>query len=459
MVEELIPTPSREKTRCLKAVKVSVGIMRDAGHAFVLGSGIAGLSVAEILSRNGWRITLLESSSELGGHASRATQNWLHTGWLYAALSCDAAMRGCHRALGLFHAIYDSVLGPETLNLEFDPHGVSFPHSSTGWFSPERVQYIYALTTSELSFWQRLTWRHYLDLVPLRRLRALGYDTNRAKELSPNLRRLLDYWERGEGGHSKYAVIPSTDAQIQTRRVMNSLLMLLGERTEVVRRAEYDLVRQGDRSVIRIGGESHVPDLLVIASGKSIPEQLQQLGRHAMAKQFKSVRSPIVVLNRELDLPSFIRFTPRLPTTVNHIKYNMEGVGTLSTLGSYEYYLAGQEPDISPFAERICQRLDISSGDVLDQYYGTKTEFTGSAKRRYNHAIEQVNDNTYFTIPGKFSQFPLLVHDFAERLGLQTKIVNEVRGLLSMQVSPTPRERIASAIAAQAESQIASAAS
>lgn len=178
-----------------------------------------------------------------------------------------------------------------------------------------------------------------------------------------------------------------------------------------------------------------------------------------MASQFKSVRSPIIVLNRELELPSFIRFTPRLPSTVNHIKYNMDGIGTLSTLGSYEYYLAGQEPDISPFAERICQRLDISSGDVLDQYYGTKTEFTGSAKRRYNHAVEQVNENTYFAIPGKFSQFPLLVHDFSERLGLNTNIANDVRGLLSMQVSPTPRERIASAIAAQGHAQIASAAS
>ena len=419
--------------------------MGNAGHAFVLGSGIAGLSVAEILSRNGWRITLLESSPELGGHASRATQNWLHTGWLYAALPCDAAMRGCHRALGLFHSIYDSVLGSETVNLEFGPGGVSFPQSSTGWFSPERVQYIYALSTSELSFWQRLTWRHYLDLVPLRRLRALGYDTHPAQEIPPNLRNLLNYWERSDGGHSKYSVIPSTDAQIQTRRVMNSLLMLLGERTEVVRRAEYDLLRQGERSVIRIGGETHSPDLLVIASGKSIPEQLQQLGRAAMASQFKSVRSPIIVLNRELELPSFIRFTPQLLTTVNHIKYTMDGVGTLSTLGSYEYYQAGQEPDISPFADRVCERLNISPRLVLDRYYGTKTEFTGSAKRRYNHAVDRVNANSYFAIPGKFSQFPLLVHDFAKQLGLRTNIENDVRGVLAMQVSPTTPERIARA--------------
>jgi glycine/D-amino acid oxidase-like deaminating enzyme len=425
-------------------------------HAFVLGSGIAGLSVAEILSRNGWRITLLDSAAELGGCASRATQNWLHTGWLYAALPCDAAMRGCHRALGLFHATYDSVLGPEVLNLEIDARGVSYPDSSTGWFAPERVHYLFAQTTSELSFFQRLTWRNYLESVPLRRLRALGYRTAPLREISPNLRRLMDYWEGGEGGHRKYAVIPSTDAQIHTRRVMNSLLGMLGVRTDVVRNADYELVRHGNRSAIRIDGKTQVPDLVVIASGKSIPEQLRRLGKTEMADQFKSIRSPIVVLNRQLELPSFIRFTPRLPATVNHIKYKMDGNGTLSTLGSYEYYPAGEEPDISPFADRMCERLHIATRDVLDQYYGTKTEFTGSTKRRYNHAVECVNDNTYFVIPGKFSQFPLLVHDFAERLRLRIDIANDERGILPLCVSPTTPERIASVMLTRRKLQVTS---
>src|SRR5512140_1007927 len=119
--------------------------MQNAGHAFVLGSGIAGLSVAEILSRNGWKITVIESSTELGGQASRATQNWLHTGWLYAALPCEAAMRGCNRALGLFHSVYDSVLPSEIVNLDLGGGEVSFPSSTAGWFSAERVHYVYAL--------------------------------------------------------------------------------------------------------------------------------------------------------------------------------------------------------------------------------------------------------------------------------------------------------------------------
>jgi hypothetical protein len=52
-----------------------------------------------------------------------------------------------------------------------------------------------------------------------------------------------------------------------------------------------------------------------------------------------------------------------------------------------------------------------------------------------------VNDNTYFAIPGKCSQFPLLVHEFSQRLGLDAGISNTARGTLRMEVAPTAPER------------------
>ena len=70
--------------------------------AFVIGSGIAGLSIAEILSRNGYKVTILESQDKIGGEASLATQKWYHTGWLYAPLLNKAAMMGCYKALQLY---------------------------------------------------------------------------------------------------------------------------------------------------------------------------------------------------------------------------------------------------------------------------------------------------------------------------------------------------------------------
>lgn len=414
--------------------------------AFVFGSGIAGLSLAEILSRNGWHITLIDSAPDLGGDASRSTQNWLHTGWLYAGLPYASAMEGCATSLRLFRRTYGAVLPPDVVNVEADDSGVAYPTSPRGWFSSERVHYAFAVASYDLSPLQKATWRVYLDGVVLRRLRGLGYPTEVMGQVPQGLVNLMAHWEGDPAGHQKYRVIPSTDARMDTKRVLSSLVRLLGEHTKVITGANYELIRQGDRTTVRLNGELHTPDLCVFAAGKSIPQMLGAIGCDGIAKDFKSVCSPIVVLRRALDLPNFIRYTPNLPETINHIKYAIDGQD-VSTIGSYDFHPADQRPDISPFVEKVCRRLAISPDEVVGSYYGTKTELTGKLARRYNHAVGAVNANTYFAIAGKFSQFPLLVNEFASKLGLQTEIGNEERGVLDHVVADTAPERLAKSTA------------
>jgi glycine/D-amino acid oxidase-like deaminating enzyme len=406
-----------------------------------MGSGIAGLSLAEILSRNGWRITLLDSATDLGGDASRCTQNWLHTGWLYAGLPSASAMQGCAMSLRLFQKTYDAVLPRQIVNVEADGQGVEYPASRSGWFSSEPMHYAFAESTYDLSAIQRVTWRAYLDTVYLRRLRRLGYSTAPAAELPTGFVELLNRWEGDDEGHKKYRVIPSTDARIDTKRVLSALLRLLGEKTEVLTGVRYELVRRGDRTAVRVNGELHVPDLCVLAAGKGVPALLGEIGADAIAAHFKSVSSPIVVLRAALDLPNFIRFTPNLPETINHVKYVVGG-SDVSTVGSYDFHPADELPDITPFVEKACRRLHIAQTEVVGCYYGTKTELTGKLARRYNHAIDAVNDNTFYAIAGKFSQFPLLVNEFAAKLGLRVDITNEARGTLMMDVAETAPERL-----------------
>jgi hypothetical protein len=61
---------------------------------------------------------------------------------------------------------------------------------------------------------------------------------------------------------------------------------------------------------------------------------------------------------------------------------------------------------------------------VLASYYGIKTEYVGKADRRYNHSVMRVNQNSFFALAGKFSQFPLLVYDFVEQMGLSLAVRN-----------------------------------
>lgn len=416
------------------------------GHAFVLGSGIAGLSLAEILSRNGWSITLIDTTHDLGGDASRCTQDWLHTGWLYAALPYESAMMGCHHAIQLFRHVYGKVLPPAIVNVELGEGQVAYPPSRAGWFKADNVHYLYAIDTHELSPWQKLTWHHYLDWMPLRRLRELGYSTEPTRALPPRLIALMNGWEADEEGYARYRVIPSTDARIDTHRVLSTLLSLLGSKTEVITDARYHLEERSGRTVLQMNGETHAPDLLIMAAGKSLPLLLGELGHDQTAARFKSVRSPIVVLKDALDLPNFIRFTPILPQTINHIKYPVEGGGEVSTIGSYDFCPADQSPELEPFIQRACARMSIPRDEVAGAYYGTKTELTGELARCYNHALERVNDNTFFAVAGKFSQFPVLVKELAEDLGLDLTMGNDRRGELLLDVGCTAPERITRAL-------------
>jgi glycine/D-amino acid oxidase-like deaminating enzyme len=411
------------------------------GHAFVLGSGIAGLTSAELLSRNGWVVTILETSPEVGGEASRCTQNWLHTGWLYAALPGRSAMLACQRSLQLFRPIYGHLLSPEILNLVHESSDVSYPASARGWFASDHVHYVYELEPSELSAQENRAWQWRLDRVAFQRLRSVGYDTAPVASLSPNLSELLNRWERNADGHARYRVVRSTDAQLNTRRVLDTLLELLGQQTRVVRSARYELSAHNGRSVLLLDGKTHRPDLVLLATGQALPSQLVRIGEAATARKFRSMHCPVVVLKRALDLPNLIRFTPHLPGTVNHIKYDVRGIGMRSTLGSYDYYPSEQRPDISPFLNRIYKRFAIDATDVAAVYYGTKTEFAGPAERRYNHAIQRVNSNTYWAIPGKFSLFPLLAHTLARKLGLRVDIEPASRGALSLSAAATVPEQ------------------
>ena len=52
----------------------------------VVGSGIAGISIAEILSREGHSVVLIEKNSKLASETTREFHEWLHTGSLYTLL-------------------------------------------------------------------------------------------------------------------------------------------------------------------------------------------------------------------------------------------------------------------------------------------------------------------------------------------------------------------------------------
>jgi glycine/D-amino acid oxidase-like deaminating enzyme len=384
--------------------------------AFVIGSGIAGVSIAEILSRNHYKVILLESKDKIGGEASLATQKWFHTGWLYAGLVDQAATMGCYKALHLYNKVYRETYGAERVNVNVSSEGVDYRNNQDGWFKDERIHYVIAMKSYEMNILSKLYWPIYFNAMYLRRMKRLKY-RYRIVEPTDSMREVFNRWEGSSSGFKKYRIIRSTDAKIETEQVIKDLIGGLDDQAEIITEARFQLISDNNHTKLKIGNIVHTPDLIVIASGRSVPSHLMEIGAENYASQIKSVKSPILVVNEIPELPDFIRYTPIVPHTINHVKFNANGT-RVSTVGSYYSFPVEKNVEIERYEEIMLNRLGLHEDTILGSYYGIKTEYTGNKERRYNHAIMRVNGNTFFALAGKFSQFPLLVHDFANQMGL-----------------------------------------
>ena len=50
----------------------------------VIGGGISGISISEILSRHGHKTILIEKNNDLASETSKVFHEWLHSGALYS---------------------------------------------------------------------------------------------------------------------------------------------------------------------------------------------------------------------------------------------------------------------------------------------------------------------------------------------------------------------------------------
>jgi hypothetical protein len=359
-------------------------------RATVIGSGVAGLAVSELLCRNGWAVTLIEATADLGGDASRRTQDWWHTGWLYAGLPDPSATVTSVQALSALISVYGESAWAE-------------------WYLPREMLFAFAL--NDLIPGVNRAWRAYVDRRIVHRMKSLGKP---GVDVSPPpaLAELMCRWEDSIHGPSRYRTVRSTDEGIDTAKVLRWMASHLPE-AEVVTGADVAMGTLGSRTMVSVNGQWDSPDLIVVAAGAGIRDLLMPV-EPRVARSFTTVRSPILVTPLQDDWPAFIRYTADLSRTVNHQPYPTPS-GWVSTLGSHDEL--GPDGDEGPFIERLRHMLPFDRYDGV--YLGAKTEYTNGKGRRYNHAVVDAGRGCLAVVPGKFSQFPLLVEAVATRLGLR----------------------------------------
>src|SRR5262245_42474199 len=118
----------------------------------VVGAGIAGLAISELLQRSGASVVLIEKNKTICSEASAEQQGWFHTGALYSALPDQFSFRAM---VGNLDDLIDYYRAFPNMNLRVDKHVSSA--SSDGWFS-NRTNF-YAYTSCKRVSWKwKIPW-------------------------------------------------------------------------------------------------------------------------------------------------------------------------------------------------------------------------------------------------------------------------------------------------------------
>lgn len=109
----------------------------------VVGGGIAGISLSEILTREGHSVALVEKNSKLASSTSREFHEWVHTGSLYTLLKDD--MKTLKYILGSLDDILEFYSSFKNMNLIPTVKGIKINKSNKPWFNSSYINFKYRL--------------------------------------------------------------------------------------------------------------------------------------------------------------------------------------------------------------------------------------------------------------------------------------------------------------------------
>lgn len=398
-------------------------------RVLIVGSGIAGLAVGEIFARNNHQVVVAERSSELGGASSRAVQNWFHTGNLYLH-GLSGLSRLFFSTSRLFGRIYPAVAhANDVVNIGVDGSPVGSAHPGRWFNSDNPIYYCYARRGDSIPRLLRIAPVHRFWFKNIIVPRLLDSSQPFSFEGVPgDLKRAL-HGPGTDGARDDFYVLKSSDTTLYSSNILNTLVTLCGSKGgSFVTDADISLSpgmgRTNGGTAVTVNGSRERFDHVFLAAGAGNAELLQGLGH---AHRVRNLYAPILVTKKKIFPRSFAIISPNPAGIFHHILYQPTPTGTecVSTISGCRNVSAPSARVEEEFKQACMRRFGLEMQDIAGVYWGCKTEQAHPVFRRnYVSALNEINENLYWVVPGKFSLFPYLVSLAVARFGLETPAID-----------------------------------
>jgi hypothetical protein len=356
----------------------------------VVGGGISGISVAEILCRGGKSVLLLEKNQQLASETSKVFHEWLHSGSLYS-LTPDRllTLRYLLGATDDLLEYYDNFTG---MNLKATERGIAVV--GDGWFNNQNIEYRYRVHKFN-PIWSSLVSRsiNIIDMLNnhdwLRRRAGSEYGQSKVK-FSYWFNHISEQFKCSSDFFSK----TSPDITINSRELIPDILSsALNNDLRVLTGTEVTGIDETKDIVsVKTNDKTYQSNNVVICSPDSISEFFNI--------PIKIGYAPIAVVeNVPEEESSFVELDYNVKKCINLIK-KKDGIAQAGgvtmdkkeDVDSYLNYIITQHQKINPGIK------------VVDTYVGLKKELVQKGENRnYLYHINQNSDKVWSIVLGKFS--------------------------------------------------------
>ena len=362
----------------------------------IVGGGIAGISVAEILSREGHSVALIEKNKKLASVATKEFHEWVHTGSLYTLV--EDQMKTLKYILGSLDDLLEFYSSYKNMNISPTAKGLQINESKDGWFNKNYINFKYRLKNRKfLLNWIYSVSRSIALIEGIRkhdwlRRRAGIIESVTSEYYAPILKNFFRILFTSE----KFFQIKSTDFTTNSRLLLRDLLSTsIKNGVEVFTDNELIDIQNNKNGVIAKckKGEINGKQIALCVGGS--------VEKFTKTKLKKSYAPIAVVKNVPVETESFVELDYFKKTCINIItkgsSYGMIGGISLSNKDNVEKY----------FEYMINEHKKANPNiDILEKYVGVKNEIISKGEsRNYIFHINQdhENKNIWSIIPGKFT--------------------------------------------------------
>jgi len=370
----------------------------------VVGAGISGIAVAEILCREGKSVLILEKNNQVASETSKVFHEWLHSGALYSLVPDN--LLTMRYLLGAMDDLLEYYSNFTRMNLVPTESGISILEDD-GWFNSEYIEYRYKVRKLN-PIWMSLVSRslNVIDLINkhdwLRRRAGSEYDSSKV-QLKHSFNSIHKQFQAREDFYS----IPSPDFTMNSRKLLGDLLgSARANGLEVVNSTEVINIKESGADVnVETSAGNYRADNLVICSPDVI------------AKKFdipvKTSFAPMAVIeNVPPSERSFVDLDYYTKRCINLLK-KPNGIGQAGGI------TINTESEIKPYLDYIIKQHMVRNPGirVLDDYVGLKKELVQNKEQRnYLYHINQHHTKIWSIVLGKFTLAFSMAPEFVRRV-------------------------------------------